>query len=145
MLVFSLHRGESFYVSDLRVELVDFDAAGAVVRVKRKQFRVPNHLVDLPGADGVRVSAGQRGEAAIRIGIEAPLEVKVLRERLYLRSQEGKVPRRRGPRRVHLAAADCTICRGTMLIKQTDEEDRTVELPCPKAQNPALPICSDQR
>lgn len=144
MLVFSLQRGESFYVGDQRVKLLDFDGRHALLKTGGEEFRCPNHLEDLPGAEHVQVSAGQRTDRSIRIGIQAPYEIKVLRERLYLKDRLEKTAgraRRKEGKRVFADAMGCVLCRGTMLVKQTDEEGHKVILPCPRQQNRDLPLC----
>ncbi len=144
MLVFSLQRGESFYVADQRVRLLDFDGEAAQLKTEGAEFHCPNHLVDLPGAEGVQVSAGQRSDRSIRIGIQAPFEIKVLRERLYLKDRAEKDagrPRYNKARKVYADAMHCRLCRGTMLVRHTDEDGQEVVLPCPRKQNPVLPVC----
>ncbi len=144
MLVFSLQRGESFYVSDQRVKLLDFDGRHARLKTVGGEFRCPNHLIDLPGQDQVQVSAGQRTDRSIRIGIQAPYEIKVLRERLYLKDRlekgAGRARRKEG-KRFFAGAMECQLCRGTMLVRHTDEEGTKLILPCPRMQDRALPLC----
>jgi sRNA-binding carbon storage regulator CsrA len=149
VLVFSLQRGESFYVGDQRVKLLDFDGRSALLKTQGEKFRCPNHLTELPGAGpDVQVSAGQRTDRSIRIGIQAPYEIKVLRERLYLKDQQDKRPapsRHSGKaRRLYADAMECTLCRGTMLVKQ-DDDGEEVTLPCPRKQNRTLPLCEPSR
>lgn len=149
MLVFSLHRGESFYVGDQRVKLLDFDGRHAFLKTRGERFRCPNHLVHLPGAPlDVQVSAGQRTDRSVRICIQAPFEVKVLRERLYLKVGLEKTAarkRRKEAKRFYADAMECVLCRGTMLVRHTDEDGTKLILPCPRLQNRDLPVCKPAR
>lgn len=140
MLVFSLRRGESFYVGDQRVQLVDFDGEAATLKTEGARFRCPNQPIELPGQVDVQVSAGLRQEQAIRIGIKAPLDIKILRERLYRRAQAELMPDRpTRPNRHFAKAINCTACRGIMRIQMSDG----VWVKCPAAQDPNLPICEE--
>lgn len=139
MLVFSLKRGESFYVGDQRVKLIDYDGSIAVLSTKGERFRCPNRPVKLPGQSAVKISAGARQESSIRVGIEAPLEVKILRERLYRRAHPAPSHESR-PNRYHKRALGCATCSGTMKIKMHDG----VWVDCPAAQDRTLPICDER-
>lgn len=91
----------------------------------------------LPGQEGVVVTSGRRLSHAIGICISAPLDIKILRERLYLKAQEGVLPDRpRRPNRHYAKAMGCR-CRGIMKLKMHDG----VWVDCPAAQDQALPIC----
>ncbi|MEE8536886.1 MAG: hypothetical protein V3S71_02690, partial [Acidobacteriota bacterium] len=85
-------------MKDQRVKLLDFNGESALLKIAGKRFRCPNHLVDLPGAENVQVSAGQRTDRSVRIGIQAPIEIKVLRERLYLKDRLEKTAGRKRPK-----------------------------------------------
>lgn len=139
MLVFSLRRGEAFYVQDLRVELVSFTGAEACFRVNGDRFWIEDgelhHLLNWPAHKGqVRIGVGKRQESSVRVAVDAPTEVKVLREKLY-RAQPRK-PEPRRPNRHFARAVGCLTCRGTMRVRQGSEW-----VPCEAAQDAALPIC----
>ncbi len=136
MLVFSLRRGEAFYIQDTRVQLIDFTEVCAVLAIGKRTFRCENHLTEI--LPSVRVSAGLRQERAIRIGIEAPFEIKILREKLYRAARAAcPEPPPKRPRRYFAGAMDCRTCRGTMRVQQHDG----TWVPCPAAQA-GLPICN---
>ena len=137
MLVFSLRRGESFYVGDQRVKLIDFDGTQAVMKTLGKTFSCSNQPQLLPDTDDVRVSAGQRQESAIRIGIEAPIRIKILRERLYRRIHRDGQLDRNDPNRFYSKAMNCRSCRGTMKVKMHDG----IWVACPALQDQTLPVC----
>ncbi len=144
MLVFSLRRGESFYVGHQRVQLLDYSSDHATLTTQGASFRCEGIPMALPGEPRATVSVGARGENSIRIGIQAPLDIKVLRERLYLVDKKAKVKRSAEPRpRVYSQAASCLLCRGTMLLPIQDE-GRTVMVRCPKSQNSTLAVCSSK-
>lgn len=101
MLVFSLRLGQAFYVGDTRVELASVNRQGVTLRVGA-DLAVPwFDMLDLPGCAGVRVCAKPVG-GQIRVGVEAPLEIKILRERLYEASRQGRREPARGPRRLSI-------------------------------------------
>lgn len=138
MLVFSLRRGQAFYVRDQRVQLLSFDGARARVRTLGRALDLTGDPVELPGQPRVRVSVGRRQDGAVRVGVDAPLEIKVLRERLYLAAQAGHRPEPRGARRHHARAMGCRLCRGTMTCAAPDDGR---EIPCPAAADPSLTVC----
>jgi sRNA-binding carbon storage regulator CsrA len=135
VLVFSLKRGDAFYVGGRRVELVEFDQDGADLLAEGEEFRCGNQLSEL--FPDVQVSAGERREHAVRIAVEAPLEIKVLREKLYLKTQKSQA--RPKPKKIYTRAIGCSFCQGSMTWC-VDGRD----VPCPAAQNPALPLCCDR-
>jgi len=137
VLVFSLRRGESFYVGDQRVKLIDFDGNRAVMRTLGRNFFCYNEPEPLPDTADVRVSAGQRQESAIRIGIEAPMRIKILRERLYRRTHRDGQLDRKEPNRFYAKAMSCRSCHGSMKVKMHDG----IWVSCPALQDQALPIC----
>lgn len=145
MLVFSLRPGESFYVGDLRVQLLEVSRSGAACLrsgVAQLWLRIEDGLTcafeELP--DGVSVCVGRRQGTGVRVGVEAPPDVKVLREALYRKQRQSRRPNKpEGPaRRIHRRAAACRECRGTMQVRQGDRM-----VPCPAAMNSGLPPCCE--
>lgn len=128
MLVLSLALGAALYVGDVRVVLVRCDGGSATLKVGGHEFVVGDRPTRVPGLQDVRMVVRRAAGGRIRIGVQAPIEVKVLRERLYLEDLVARTEPR-PPNRFFAWAVRCRTCRGRMMVK--DQTGRWV--PCRSA------------
>lgn len=107
MLVFTMRPGQAFYVGDQRVDLMRADPDEVTIRTcgVRIAFEYDDGMHDLPSPGGyhrdIQVCARRAGNA-VRIGVQAPVSVKILREALYGRARAGMREPARGPRRMSI-------------------------------------------